>query len=71
MREMHHVDSSCIEAIGYDPTTRELHVRFLESGETYVYYNVEEWAFQEFMQSDSKGTHLNTKIKVRYDYGKL
>lgn len=71
MPEMVFVDSSNIEAIGYDATTQELHVRFLKSGETYVYYTVEEWVFQEFMQTDSKGTYLNINIKGRYDYGKL
>jgi hypothetical protein len=71
MPEMHYVDSSCIEAVGYDPATQELHVRFLNSGETYVYYNVDEWVFSEMMQADSKGTYLNADIKGRYDYGKL
>ena len=55
MPEMHYVDSSHIEAIGYDPTTQELHVQFLKSGETYVYYNVEEWMYHDMMQADSKG----------------
>ena len=71
MPEMHYVDSSNVEAIGYDLATQELHVRFLKSGETYVYYNVEEWVFDEMMQADSKGTYLSTNIKRRYDYGKL
>ncbi len=71
MPEMHFVDSSNVEAIGYDSATQELHVRFLRSGETYVYYAVEEWVFQEFMQADSKGTYLNTNIKDRYQFGKL
>ena len=71
MPEMHYVDSSNIEAIGYDPDNQELHVRFLKSGETYVYYNVEEWAFQEFMHADSKGTYLNAKIKPSYQCAKL
>ena len=71
MPGMHFVTSSNIEAIGYDPDTMELHVRFLKSGETYVYYNVESWVFDEFMQADSKGTYLNDQIKGRYDYGKL
>ena len=71
MPEMLLVDSSNVEAIGYDPDTQELHVRFVKSGETYVYYGVEEWVFQEFMQADSKGTHLNTNIKNHYQYGKL
>jgi len=71
MPEMHYVDSSNVEAIGYDPATQELHVRFLKSGETYVYYNVEEWVFNEIMQADSKGQYLNLNIKGRYDFGKL
>jgi KTSC domain len=71
MPEMIFVDSSNVEAIGYDAMTQELHVRFLKSGETYVYYSVEEWVFQEFLQSDSKGIYLDKKIKPNYQYGKL
>lgn len=71
MPEMHYVVSSNVEAIGYDPATQELHVRFLKSGETYVYYNVEEHVFNEMMQSESKGTYLNTNVKGSYEYGKL
>lgn len=71
MPEMQYVDSSNIEAIGYDRDNRELHVRFLKSGETYVYYNVDEWVYQEFLQADSKGKYLNTNIKDRYECSKL
>lgn len=71
MPEMHYVDSSNVEAIGYDPDTQQLHVRFVKSGETYVYYDVEEWVFQEFMQADSKGKYLNNQIKERFQYSKL
>ena len=56
MPEMHYVDSSNVEAIGYDPGTQELHIQFLKSGETYVYFDVEEGVFHEMMQADSKGT---------------
>ena len=71
MPEMHYVDSTSIEALGYDPGNQELYVQFLQSGETYVYYDVEEWAFQEFVQADSKGIHFNANIKPRYQYAKL
>jgi hypothetical protein len=71
MPEMTYVDSSNIEAIGYDIAALELHVRFLRSGETYVYYAVEEWRFQELMQADSKGGYLNAQIKPNYQYAKL
>ena len=71
MPEMHYVDSSNIEAIGYAPDSQELHVRFVKSGETYVYYGVDEWVFQELLQADSKGQYLNSTVKGRYEYSKL
>ena len=71
MPEMIFVDSSNVEAIGYDPANRELHVRFVKSGETYVYYEVEEWVFEDFKKADSKGIFLNTNIKGKYNYSKL
>jgi hypothetical protein len=71
MPEMIYVDSTNIEAIGFDSSTRELHVRFAKSGETYVYYEVEEWEFEEFKGTDSKGIYLNTNIKPRHTYAKL
>lgn len=71
MPDMHYVDSSNVEAIGYDVDSQELHVLFKKSGLTYAYFAVEEWVFQEFMQADSKGTYLNENIKERYDYSRL
>ncbi len=71
MPEMIFVDSSNIEAIGYEVATRELYVRFSKSGETYVYYEVDEWVFEEFKRADSKGIYLNTNIKNTYNFGKL
>jgi hypothetical protein len=37
---MHGVESTSIEAIGYDRQRRELYVRFRESGRTYAYWEV-------------------------------
>jgi len=71
MPEMIFVDSSNIEAIGYESSTMELHVRFLKSGKTYVYYSVEEHIYSEFMQSDSKGSFLHSRIKPNYQYAEL
>jgi hypothetical protein len=71
MPDMVLVDSKNIEAIGYDIATLELHIRFLKTGITYVYYAVEEWRYQELMQADSKGAYLNANIKPNYQYGKL
>ncbi len=65
---MHRVDSTSIEAIGYDRRTRELYVRFLESGHTYVYRGVEDEIFEEFLSADSKGNYFNREIKGEYPY---
>ena len=71
MPEMHYVDSSNVEAIGYDDKSQELYVRFLKSGETYIYSGVEEWVFEDFLQAESPGTYLNVEIKGRYEYTKM
>ncbi|WP_236625822.1 KTSC domain-containing protein [Rhodopirellula baltica] len=68
---MQYIDSKSIEAIGYDAESQELHVRFLKSGKTYVYYGVEQWVFDEFMGADSKGTYLNMNIKGAFNYGEV
>ena len=70
MTDMQFVDSSNIEAIGYDPEARELHVRFLKSGDTYVYSDVNPVVFDELMQAESKGSYLNRRIKGNYQYHK-
>ena len=71
MIEMHYVESSNIEAIGYDVDRRQLHVRFLKTGATYVYDDVDEWVFNEFLQSESKGRYFNQNIREAYSFGRL
>ena len=71
MPDMIHVDSSSIEAIGYDESTQELHIKYLKSGETYVYNAVEQWRFDELMRTDSKGQYVNAEIKPNHTFSKL
>jgi hypothetical protein len=70
MVEMYYVDSSNVEAIGYDQTAQEIHVRFL-SGDTYVYHGVPQEIFDELMSAPSKGSYLNRVIKPNYGYSKM
>ena len=65
------VDSTSVDAIGYDADTQELHVRFLSSPKTYVYSPVEERVFRDLMRADSKGAYVNTRIKPHYRYRRL
>jgi hypothetical protein len=69
--EMEYVSSTSVEAIGYDAGSQELHVRFLSSGETYVYTGVPDWVFEELRTSSSMGNFVNTTLKNAYSYYKL
>ncbi len=71
MPEMEFVTSENVEAIGYDVENRELHVRFLRSGITYVYSNVDEYIFQELRMAESKGAYINQRIRNNFEFRKL
>ena len=64
--EMEYVDSSNVEAIGYDAELRELHVAF-SGGKVYIYADVSEESFRELLSADSKGSYLNREIKPNYE----
>ena len=69
MPEMIYVDSSNIEAIGYDEGTLELHVQFL-SGGYYIYRDVPRQIFDDLMSAPSKGSFLNREVKGVYQFTK-
>jgi len=69
MPEMVYVDSSNIEAIGYDDKTQELHVQFL-SGGYYIYHGVPRHIFDSFLEAPSKGSFLNREVKGVYHFTK-
>lgn len=65
------VESSSIESVGYDPGTRRLYVRFLQSGKAYVYYDVEEDVFEDLLAANSKGAFFNSEIRGAFSYHQL
>lgn len=65
--KMHPVDSSMINAIGYDQASRTLFITF-GSGKTYEYADVPSEVFQDFLAADSKGQFFLAKIEDLYDY---
>ena len=69
MPEMIYVDSSNVEAVGYDGDTQELHVQFL-SGGYYIYHDVPRNIFDELMNASSKGSFLNREVKSVYRFTK-
>ena len=62
------VDSSAIDAIGYDGDTNTLYVTF-NSGSTYQYFDVSERKFWNFYNATSYGKYFNSRIKGFYAYG--
>ena len=65
------VESSSIAAVGYDPDSRRLYLRFVGSGNAYLYYDVPPSTFDELMNAESKGGFVNSMIKGSYDYRRL
>jgi hypothetical protein len=55
------VESSMIQAVGYDPETHILEVVFT-SGQTYCYEDVPPDVYQALMAADSKGQYMRAAI---------
>ena len=66
MVDMTVVDSTSIEAVGYDLGASELYVRFKENQRTYVIAEVPRHAYHELLRSSSKGQYYNRYIKPVY-----
>lgn len=59
---MNPVESSHIEAIGYDAPTRQLHVKF-SGGKTYAYHGVHPQEHVALMAAESHGAFLQKHIR--------
>lgn len=67
---MINVDSSNIEAIGYDENSSTLQVEF-KNGGMYQYFDVPEEVFIGLRDADSVGGYLAARIKGTYRYSKV
>ncbi|MYD97524.1 MAG: KTSC domain-containing protein [Gammaproteobacteria bacterium] len=65
------VESSSVSAVGYDPMTRRLYLRFVGSGNAYLYHDVPPAVFDDLMRAESKGGFVNAMIKGSYDFRRL
>ena len=54
------VESSHVDAVGHDPATNTMRVRF-KGGRIYDYENVHEAHFEELLKSGSPGAHIRQK----------
>jgi hypothetical protein len=68
--KMINVDSSNIEAIGYDENSSTLQVEF-KNGGMYQYFDVPEEVFIGLRDADSVGGYLAARIKGTYRYSKV
>lgn len=59
------VQSSAMEAVGYDSDSRRLRIRFT-GGNEYDFCGVPESVYNGLMSAWSKGTYYNDHIKDRY-----
>ncbi len=65
------VDSSGVDAVGYDEQGRELYVRFHDNPTIYAYEGVPLEEYQSLLASDSIGGYVNTQIKPRYTFRRI
>lgn len=68
MIDLHPVQSSNIQMVGYDPNTKELHVLFHSGASIYVYQQVPDDEYEAFVSADSLGRHFNQHIKNEYQF---
>lgn len=61
------VSSSQIEAIGHDPETNTLAIKFARGGSLYHYRNFGADAFKSLIESDSVGSYFYKHIKADPD----
>ena len=62
------VESSAIDAVGYDAARRALSVAY-KGGREYVYLDVPPEVFDALLKAESKGKFVNAEVKPRYRVG--
>ena len=68
--KMIEVESSNIQAIGFDPKSSTLYVTFKPMSD-YSYSGVDKDVFEEFLASESKGKFFHQYIKNNYSFQRL
>lgn len=63
------VESSMIQAVGYDEETQVLRVVF-NNGGLYEYYDVPSEIYDGLMQAESKGQYMRAMVIDQYPYSR-
>jgi len=61
------VNSTAIRKVGYDSSTRKLHIDFEDSDPYYTYCSVPQHVFEQFVSASSVGRFYHQHIKDQYD----
>jgi hypothetical protein len=69
--EMTKIESSNIDAIGYDQDSAVLTIQFKKGASTYEYYDVPQFVYDSLMSAESKGQYANQNIYKVYRQQKL
>lgn len=64
--EMEPVRSEAIAAVGYDPQTMQMAIRFTSGDRTYTYFGVPQSVYDAFMSAPSMGHYFDSYIRDRY-----
>jgi hypothetical protein len=62
------INSRYLTAVGYDPTSLLLEVKFKISKKIYGFMNVPKNVYEAFMDARSKGNYFNVYIKNRFQF---
>lgn len=68
--ELINVESSNINAIGYDESLGILQIEF-NNGYAYEYYDVPSYEYEQLMVAESKGSYANRNIYKNYRYTRI
>ncbi len=63
--EMIRVNSSAIAAVGYDPPSQRMKIKF-NQGKTYDFCRVPKSVFDGLLSASSKGSYYDSHIRNRY-----
>lgn len=61
------VQSSCIQAVGYDESIKEMYIQFKGGTVAYTYHRVPKDIYDEFLLSSSKGHYYHLFIRGKFD----
>lgn len=69
--KMQPVESSNLKAIGYNPNTKELFVEMKNNNALYKYQDVSLETYQNFFESNSKGSFFAKEIRNKFNTTKI